>query len=191
MLNYIWGGIMVVSVVISFFMGTTGAVSDAIISGGKASIDLLITMLSMMCLWNGIMKIAEFGGITSILSRIFAPVLNKLFPNYKHDIETSSAICSNVTANLLGLGNAATPLGIEAMKRMQKANPQKDTANNSMIMFVVLNTASIQLVPTTIAILRDKAGAVSPMDIVTCVWISSLFALLVGITITRLLEKGG
>lgn len=188
MMNYIWGAIMVISVVCGIINGKTAQLSAAALDGAKDALELLFTMCGMMCLWSGLMNIAERGGLTAVLARAFSPVLRLLFPEYKDDRETSGAICSNVTANLLGLGNAATPLGIEAMRRMQMKNPQNEQANNSMVMFVVINTASIQLVPTTIAILRQKYGSAAPLDILPCIWLSSVFALLVGITAAKLLE---
>lgn len=187
-MNYIWGAIMVISVVCGIINGKTAQLSAAALDGAKDALELLFTMCGMMCLWSGLMNIAERGGLTAVLARAFSPVLRLLFPEYKDDGETSGAICSNVTANLLGLGNAATPLGIEAMRRMQMKNPQNEQANNSMVMFVVINTASIQLVPTTIAILRQKYGSAAPLDILPCIWLSSVFALLVGITAAKLLE---
>lgn len=188
-MNYIWGGIMVISVLLSLVNGTTKEVSDAFLSGAASAVELIVTMLGMMCLWSGIMNIAEQGGLTAILAKAFRPVLSKLFPQYKNDEKTSAAICSNVTANLLGLGNAATPLGLEAMRRMNEGNKNLHTANNSMVMFVIINTASIQLIPTTISIMRQSAGAQTPMDIAPCVWISSAFALAVGVTMAKILER--
>lgn len=189
MMNYIWGLMVVLSVIISLFNGTTQQVSEAVLTGAQDAVELLITMLGMMCLWSGLMQIAEQGGLTRVLAKVFAPVLSKLFPAYKNDQKTSAAICSNVTANILGLGNAATPLGLEAMRRMNQSNKIPRVANNSMVMFVILNTASIQLIPTTISILRQSAGAAVPMDITPCIWISSVFALLVGVTMAKLFEK--
>ena len=169
-MNYIWGAIMIISVVCGIINGKTEELSAAALDGAKDAIDLLLTMCGMMCLWSGLMGIAEQGGLTAVLARAFSPVLRLLFPDYKDDKETSGAICSNVTANL------------------QIKNPQNETANNSMVMFVVINTASIQLIPTTIAVLRQKYGSASPLDILPCVWISSIFALGVGITAAKLLQ---
>lgn len=191
MLNYIWGAILLISIICGVFTGKTAQLSQGALNGAQEAIELLLTMCGMMCLWSGLMAIAERGGITALLAKIFSPVLGRLFPQYKEDEKACSAICSNVTANLLGLGNAATPLGIEAMRRMQLKNPEQERANDSMVMFVVLNTASIQLIPTTIAVLRQSHGAGAPFDILPCVWVSSVFALAVGITMAKLLQKCG
>lgn len=190
MLNYVWGVMLVFSIVFSFFNGTTEEVGKAALSGAESAVTLSLSMLGMMCLWSGLMQIAENGGITKTLSKFFSPVFRRLFPEYKNNTKVLSAISSNVTANLLGLGNAATPLGLEAMKRMNENNKVKGTANNSMIMFVVLNTASLQLVPTTISVIRQSAGASVPMDITPCIWISSFFALMVGIILVKLFNSG-
>lgn len=191
MMNYIWGIMILLSVIIGIISGNANKLSDSVLSGAKSAVELIISMTGMMCLWSGLMNVAEQGGVTKSLARFFSPVLKRLFPEYKNDEKTSSAICSNVTANLLGLGNAATPLGLRAMKRMNEANPNKTVANNSMVMFVVINTASIQLIPTTITILRSEAGAAIPMDIVPCVWISSAVALIVGIIMAKLFSGRG
>lgn len=188
LLNYIWAAMVLISIVFSFFNGTTQEVSQAVLQGAQKAVELVFSMLGMMCLWSGLMKIAEYGGMTKALSRVFNPVLSRLFPKYKHEPETMGAISSNVTANLLGLGNAATPLGLEAMKRMHKSE-NKPIANNSMIMFVVINTASIQLIPTTISVIRQSAGASVPMDIAPCIWISSAFALIVGVSAAKIMER--
>ncbi|MDP4119471.1 MAG: nucleoside recognition domain-containing protein [Bacillota bacterium] len=188
MMNYIWGGIMLISIVCAVFTGRVEAVSQAALDGAKSAVDLLITMLGMMCLWTGLMNIAEQGGVTSMLAKILSPLLKRIFPEYAKDCKTMHAICSNVTANFLGLGNAATPLGLEAMRRMEENNPNKGVANNSMVMFVVLNTASIQLIPTFISVLRKSYGSASPLDILPCIWLSSIFGLFIGILTAKLLE---
>lgn len=191
MMNYIWGGMILISIIIAVISGNTDKLSDSVLSGAKSAVELIISMAGMMCLWSGLMNIAEQGGVTKTLAKIFSPVIKRLFPEYKADEKTSSAICSNITANLLGLGNAATPLGLRAIKRMNEANPNKTTANDSMVMFVVINTASIQLIPTTITILRSEAGATTPMDIAPCIWLSSAAALVVGIIMAKLFSGRG
>lgn len=182
---------MLISIICGFVTGRTKELADSIFSGAQESVELIISLFGMMCFWTGFMKIAELGGVTSALSKIFSPVLKKLFPEYKSDSKVISAICMNITANLLGLGNAATPMGIMAMKEMQKKNLKKETANNSMAMFVVINTASIQLIPTFMAILRQKHGASEPFDVLPAIWIVSIISLIIGITAAKVLEKWG
>lgn len=191
MMNYIWGGFVVLSFACAAVTGRMHALSSAILSGAGEAVSLLISMLGMMCFWTGLMKIAEKGGLTQILSRVFSPILRRLFPEYEPNSPALRAICMNVTANLLGLGNAATPMGIAAMKEMQKRNDTPSTANNSMVMFVVLNTASLQLIPTMLSILREKHGAVAPFDVLPAIWFTSLLSLMVGVIAAKLLEKRG
>lgn len=180
-MNYIWAGMILLSFVCALITGNMDALAQSVIEGAEKAITLIFSMAGMMCLWSGIMNIAEQGGLTRILARLFTPVLSRLMPDYAKDREVMQAVSANIAANLLGLGNAATPLGIEAMKRMQKNNLLKDAANNSMVVFVVLNTASVQLIPTTIAALRRAAGSQTPFDIILPMAVVSFLALLGGI----------
>lgn len=188
MLGYIWGAMLIVSLICSLFMGKTEELSSAALSGAGQAVELTLSLLGVMALWSGLMKIADKGGITAILARLFSPILRILFPDYKPKSPALKAICANMAANLLGLGNAATPFGIAAMKEMEKENKIPKTANRSMVMFVVLNTASIQLIPTTIAAMRASAGSEKPFDIIVAVWIVSFLSLFVGIITAKCLE---
>ncbi len=190
-MNYIWSGLILISIICAFITGRISDVSDAIMNGAQDAITLVFSMFGMMCLWTGLMKIADKGGLTHILARFLFPVLKKLFPNYDKNSKPMKAICMNITANILGLGNAATPFGIEAMKEMQKGNKIKDTANNSMIMFVVLNTASLQIIPTLLTILRQKHSSTSPLDVLPAIWTTSIIALIIGVISAKILEKRG
>ena len=190
-MNYLWAILIIISIICSILTGRVSEISNSIMSGAQDAVTLVISMLGMMCFWTGLMNIAEKGGLTYILAKILSPVLKRLFPDYDKDSKAMRLICMNVTANILGLGNAATPFGIEAMKEMQKENKIKDTANNSMIMFVVLNTASLQIVPTLLTILRQKQGSEHPLDILPAIWITSFISLMVGITAAKLFEKRG
>jgi len=179
---------MILSVVCALVTGRMDAVSNAILTGAGEGAALAIGLLGGMCLWGGIMKIAEKSGLTRLISRALSPILSFLFPGLRKDGEAAGAICMNISANLLGMGNAATPLGIKAIQALKKEGRVTDTADNRMVLFVVLNTASIQLIPTTIALLRTQAGSKTPLDILPAVWLSSLLALGVGITMAKLLE---
>lgn len=189
MMNYIWSGILIISVICSILTNKISDVSNAVLSGASDAISLVISLTGMMALWTGIMKVAESSGITHIISKIFSPIIKFLFPSLYENRKASDAVCMNITANLLGLGNAATPFGIKAMNEMQKLNKNKSVATQSMIMFVVINTASLQLIPTLLCTIRQKYGSQNPMDILPCLWISSLIALVAGITITKIFEK--
>ncbi len=188
MLGYIWGGMIIVSFVCSLYTGNMEELSSAVLNGAGKAVELLISLLGIMALWSGLMKIADKGGITSILAKIFSPLLRLLFPDYKKDSPALKAICANMAANLLGLGNAATPFGIAAMKEMQKENKNPEKANKSMVMFVVLNTASIQLIPTTIAAMRSSSGSKQPFDIIVAVWVVSVLSLAAGIVAAKAFE---
>ena len=187
LLNYIWGGMILLSVFCAAVTGRVPQLSSAVMNGAGSAVELVISLLGMMCAWTGLMKIADAGGITKVLARVMSPVTNRLFPSCPKGGPAIRAICMNVTANLLGLGNAATPLGIAAMKELSKQNPG-NTADNSMVMFVVINTASLQLIPTFMATLRAKYGAPSPFDILPAVWVTSVCALIAGILAAKLLE---
>ena len=188
MMNYIW----VIIIVFSFFSAIAtknmSMLSTSVISGGSDAITLIIKLTGVICFWNGIMAIAEKSGFTTLLCNLFQPVLKFLFPDVK-DKKIKDAISMNITANLLGLGNAATPLGLEAMKRMQEHNLSKDTASDDMVKFVVINTAALHLIPTSIAFLRQNFGSKNPMEIMLPALITSILSLFVGITLTLLLKR--
>lgn len=189
MLNYIWAGLMLISVVFAALTGRMNELTNAVLKGSQEGVTLTLSLMGSMCLWTGVMKIADKGGITTFLSKLFSPILKRLFGKDADDPEAMKWITMNVTANILGLGNAATPLGLNAMNRLQKNNLQKDRATNAMIVFVVLNTASIQLIPTTVAVLRQKHGCASPMSIMPALWCATISALLVGLIVAKTLNR--
>lgn len=188
MLNYIWFGMMVLSVFCSILTGRTEQLSKAAVGGADKSIQLLISMAGSMCLWTGIMKIADKGGITQKAAKLLSPILGMLMPEYKENKAAMGAVSANITANILGLGNAATPLGIAAMKEMQKNNTLRTSPNNGMVMFVVINTASVQLIPTTIAAMRQAAGSADPYYILPYIWIASVLSLVSGLIVAKVLS---
>lgn len=189
MMNYIWAGIILVSIFCGMATGRISQVSQAMFTGAQDAVTLVISLLGAMCLWSGIMRIADQGGVTNGLARLFSPLLKKLFPGLPKDSKAARAISMNLSANLLGMGNAATPLGIVAMQELAKSNPSTDTADNRMITFVVMNTASLQLIPSTIAVIRANYGCEAPFDIIPAIIVSSLCALTVGIIMAKLLER--
>lgn len=185
MMNWIWAGMLFLSFAAAIVTGRMEAVSQAVMEGAEQTLTLLLSTGGMLCFWSGLVKIAEAGGLTRLLSRLFSPILRRLFPDYAKNDAAMDAISMNVTANLLGLGNAATPFGIAAMREMQRSRPDRDAtiANHSMITFVVLNTASIQLLPTFLASIRSQYGSVSPFSILPAVWLTSAAALAVGLIV--------
>lgn len=188
MMNWIWFILIAVSVIFGISSGRVNDVSQAALSGAGNAVSLFITLLGSICLWNGLMKIADACGITNILARLLSPITKRLFPDLEPSGKGMKAICMNMAANFLGLGNAATPFGLNAMKEMSKHSAKKDTATDSMAMFIVVNTASLQLIPTTIAVIRMKYGASSPFDILPCVWLASIITLFCGIILARIFE---
>ncbi|MEF2919978.1 MAG: nucleoside recognition domain-containing protein [Acutalibacteraceae bacterium] len=184
MMNYVWSVLIITAIIYSLLTNNTTAIGNGIIESGKTSVELLLTLAGTISIWSGIMAVAENCGITKWLSFLFRPILNFLFPQHKNNEKIMNSVSVNITANLLGLGNAATPAGLKAVAAMYEGDK---TANKSMATFVVMNTSSIQLIPTTIIALRVSAGSNAPMEIITCIWISSVVALFVGIMATKLI----
>lgn len=191
MMNYIWLFLILVSFVCAVFTGRMEQLSTAVMEGAGSAVTLVISTAGMMSLWTGLLKVADEGGLTRLLARLFSPILRRLFPAYQQDSPAMKAICMNVTANLLGLGNAATPFGLAAMREMQKARPDPSSrsANNSMVLFVVLNTASIQLIPTFLGTIRMQYGSASPFDVMPAIWITSIASLIVGLLAVYLFRR--
>ena len=176
------------ALVFGLLSGTLSAVSAAALDGARASVELTLAMCGMLCLWSGVMETMRRSGISEALSRLLRPLLGRLFPSALRDPETMDALTSNVSANLLGLGNAATPAGICAAKGLRRLSGQ-DTASDELCRLVVLNTASIQLLPTTVAALRASLGADAPFDILPAVWLSSLVSVAAGLLAARAFER--
>ncbi len=183
MLNYIWSFIVVLSIVCSVLLGNTENLSNALINSGASSIELILTMAGIMCLWSGIMNIATDSGFTAFTAKIFSPLLCRVFPKLDKNSEAFKSITMNISANLLGLGNTATPFGLRAMEQLHTLNNKSDEASNEMVVFVVINTASLQLLPTTLASLRQAYGSSAPFEIIVPVWISSACALFTALVI--------
>lgn len=187
MMKWVFGLIIIFSVFCSIFTGNTGNVTNALLEEGVNALELCIYLTGGMCVWGGLMRIAEKSGITDAFSKMFRPMGKRLFHNIDTDSKAFSAITMNIAANLFGLGNAATPLGLEAMRELEKNDGESESASDNMIIFTVLNTASITLIPTTVASLRLKYGAHNPMDILPAVLISSAFSLCISLTTAKLL----
>ncbi|MGN0467252.1 MAG: nucleoside recognition domain-containing protein, partial [Acutalibacteraceae bacterium] len=182
MMNYVWPVLILFAFVSSIITGNMAELSSAIIQGGQDAVSLLLRLVAMLCLWGGIMEIAQQAGVTKALSRFMYPVMKLIFPRLKNETYALEAISMNVTANILGLGNAATPLGLEAMRRLQLINPDTSRASDEMVVFVVMNTAAMHIIPTTVATLRGQYGSESPMEIMPASILTSACALTVAIT---------
>ena len=184
---WVWTGMVALSVVYGLLHDTIGAVGSAAMEGAAAAVELCLNMAGIMCLWSGVMSIMKACGLMDGLSRLFRPILSRLLPRACRDPETLAALSGNVSANLLGLGNAATPLGIRAAQRM--AAGTNGRASDELCTLVVLNTASIQLLPTTVAGVRAALGSGSAFDILPAVWLASLLSVAAGLTAAKIFSK--
>ena len=182
-LNYVWSFLVTAGIICSVFLGKTENLSNAFVDSAADAIQLLITLAGVICLWSGLMKIAEKSGLNALVSRMFAPLLKPLFPNLDKNGAAFEAISMNISANLLGLGNTATPLGLRAMKELDVLNGKSPRASDEMVVFVVMNTASLQLMPTMLGSLRASYGSSAPFEILVPVWISSACALTTALVI--------
>ena len=181
---WLWTGMVALSVLCGAATGRMDAVAAAAMEGTAAAVDLCLGMLGGVCLWMGVMELLERSGLAAGLSRLLRPVLRRLLPRASRDEGTLAALSANVSANLLGLGNAATPLGVRAAARM--AEGCGGTASDELCRLVVLNTASIQLLPTTVASVRAACGSAAPLEILPAVWLSSTLSVAAGLLAARL-----
>lgn len=186
-MTVIWTGMTALSLLCALVLGRTDGLASAALDGAAGAIELGISMAGVLCLWMGVMEVMQRAGLAAKLARVLRPVLGRLFPDFAGDRGTMDTIAANVSANLLGLGNAATPLGIEAARRMGRRTP--GVASDSLCMLVVCNTASIQLIPTTVAAVRMGAGSAAPFDILPAVWITSALSVVTGICAAKALSK--
>ncbi len=189
MMNYIWIAIIFFSVITAVFNGTANELSNGIITSGNTAVDLCFSLLGTFCLWNGLMNIAEKSGLSQTFAKITAPILCKIFKGLNKNSDAILPISLNITSNLLGLSNAATPIGIEAMKKLAKENSGKSTPSNNMVLFVVMNSAALRLIPSTVAGIRANHGSENPLEIIAPSILTSICALTVGISMTKILER--
>lgn len=184
-MSWIWTGILTISIFCSMLKGQGGALGAAILQGAQAGISLAISMAGAICLWTGFGKLLEYSGISGFLSALFRPLLSFFFPSSREDPVLAGHLSANICANFLGLGNAATPMGIAAVRRMKRGS----TATHEMCRLIVLNTASIQLIPTNVAAVRSALGCSTPFDLLLPVWITSVCSAGLGITAALILGK--
>ncbi len=189
MLNIIWPIFIIISYIYAIFSGKVEAINNSVFESCESAVKLSITFLGTMCLWSGIMQIAKNTTLVDKLTKCLQPIMKFLFPEIPQKSNIHKEISMNMVANILGLGNAATPLGLKAMKSMQEQNPKKDELTNSMAMFIIVNTASIQLIPTTVIAIRNSLGSTNPTSIIIPVWIATISAAVAGITTAKILMK--
>jgi len=187
-MSWVWTGLVLISVVFSLFTGQGQALSASVLQGAQAGVALAVSLAGSICLWTGIGKLMEYAGITQWLAQLLRPLLHRIFPSTKQDPALAGDLSANICANFLGLGNAATPLGIRAVKAM--VDPKASTlATDEMCRLIVLNTASIQLIPANVAAVRSSLGCAAPFDILPAVWITSLCSAGMGLLAAYLLGK--
>ena len=189
MLNILWPIFIILSFIYALVTGKVNEVNNGIFTSLTDAVELSITFLGTISLWNGIMEIAKRTSLIEKLTKFLRPLIRFLFPELKNNETAKQEISMNMIANILGLGNAATPLGLKAMKTMQKENKRKDTLSNSMMMLIVINTASIQLIPTNVIAIRTSLNSVNPTSIIIPVWIATIIAGIIGVVGTKLLIK--
>jgi len=182
-------GLLLIGFTVGIINGRIDQVTKAAMDSAQSAVTVCIGLLGVMCLWTGLMKVAEKSGLVTGISRIVRPVMSFLYPEIPKDHPALGAIVMNLVANFLGLGNAATPLGIKAMNELQTLNKDKKTATDSMCMFLVMNTSAIQLVPASIIALRAAEGSKKPAEIIVCIWIASVCATIMGVTAAKLLSR--
>lgn len=185
MVNLIWVFMFVIGIVFAMFNGTIGAVNEAIFTGAKEAVTLCIGLISILVFWLGMMKIAEDAGLLRLLAKLFEPIVKRLFPEIPNEHPAMGYVLSNMMANMFGLGNAATPLGIKAMEEMKKLNNGSNEASRSMITFLAINTSSLTLIPTTVIAIRMNYNSANPTDIVGTTLIATMCSTIGAIIIDR------
>lgn len=196
MINYIWVALSIIGILYAMVTGTIGAVNEAVFQSAKESVTLCLGLMSILVFWLGMMKVAQDAGLLDKLSRLFAPVVRRLFPEVPINHPAMGYILSNLMANMFGLGNAATPLGIKAMEQLKQLNGGKNNASRSMITFLALNTSGLTLIPTTVIAIRINYHSANPTEIVGPTFLATVIATIAAIVIDRYyyhkrIKKGG
>ena len=189
MLNYIWFALLAIALVVAMFNGTAAQVTKASVDSAKTAVEISLGLVGIMTLWLGIMRVAEKAGLVTMLARILTPFRRVLFPEVPPDHPAIGAMIMNLAANMLGLSNAATPLGIKAMEELQELNPNKETASNAMVTFMTLNTGGIQLIPATIIGVLAASGSKNPTAIISTALIASVCGTIAAVTMSKILQR--
>lgn len=189
MLNYIWFGLMAIALVVAAFLGTAKAVTDGAVESAKTAVEIAIGLVGVMTLWLGIMRVAEAAGLVALLGRLLRPLLRWLFPEVPSEHPAMGAIVLSIAANMLGLNNAATPLGIKAMEELQTLNPDKDVATNAQVTLMALNTSGVQLIPATMIGVLAAAGSTNPTAIISTSIVATFTGCVAAVLAARLLQR--
>ena len=191
MVNYIWFLLIVIGVLFSFITGNLDLINTSILTNGEKALDLMLSILPIIVLWSGIMRIAEESGLLNKFALLLKPILSKLFPTIPQNNPSLGYIASNIAANMMGLGSAATPFGLKAMNELQKINPDKKKASTPMITFLVLNTAGVTIIPTTVLALRMAHNSTNPSEIIIPGIIATFCSSIGGLTLDYIIRKRG
>lgn len=186
MINYIWAFFIIVGIIYGFFTGNIESINNTLINSGTSALEIIFKLIPLMCLWLGIMNIASDSGLIDLLAKRLNKILKILFPEIPNNHEALTYISSNIILNMLGVGNAATPFGLKAMKKLQELNNNKDIASRSMITFLVINTSSVTIIPTTIISFRILNNSINPTGIVPLCIITTFISSFIGILLDRL-----
>jgi len=189
MLNYIWFALMAIALVVAIFNGTAANVTKGAVDSAKTAVEIALGLIGIMTLWLGIMRVAEQAGLIAMLGRLLRPISRLLFPRVPADHPAIGAMIMNIAANMLGLSNAATPLGIKAIEELQELNPEKETASNAMVTFMALNTAGVQFIPATIIAVLAAAGSRQPTAIIPTTLIATLSGAVAAVTAAKILQR--
>ena len=187
MLNYIWPIFIMISIIYAIITGNVENINNGLFNSCKSAVELTLTFFGTICLWSGLMEIVKSTTIINKLKKILYPLMKYLFPNINNKDLAYDEISMNIIANILGLGNAATPIGLKAMETLQKRNIKKDTLSDEMMMLIILNTASIQIIPTTVIAIRNSFNSINATKIIIPVWIATIGAALAGIIFTKII----
>ena len=186
MINYIWGLFLIIGIVYGFITGNISSINEELLTSGSSAIEMIFKIIPLMCLWLGVMNIAKTSGLLTMLSKKITPVLSFIFPEIPKNHEALTLIAMNIIMNMMGLGNAATPFGLKAISSLQELNKTKDEATRSMITFLIINTASVTIIPTTVISLRLLNGSSNPTEIVTSAIITTILSCMIGLLLDRL-----
>ena len=191
MMNSVFPILLIFSFLSAIATGRMAELSSAVIDGAESAVELILRLVCMLCLWGGIMEIGDRAGLTAVFSRLMYPVVSLIFPRLRKEKYVLEAISMNITANVLGLGNAATPLGLEAMRRLQSVNSNTLYASDEMVVFVVMNTAAMHIIPTSVATMRGQYGSADPMEIMPAAFLTSFCALAIAIVVAKIGNRFG
>lgn len=189
MINFIWAGLLIIGFVIAAFTGNIEAATNAAIDNAKTGVDLALGLIGVMTLWLGLMKIAEDSGLVEKIAKMLKPLMVWIFPDVPADHPAMGAMIMNIAANMLGLGNAATPLGLKAMQELQKLSEEKDTATNAMVTFLAINTSAVTLIPASTIAIMAAAGATNPTEIIGPTLVATTVSTFVAILVSKLFQR--